>query len=109
MPTIPKPTRKSYLPERKVQERRLHPNSEFYQGRQWRRVRANYLQHYPLCAECAAQGRITPARVVDHIKPINEGGARYDFRNLQGLCDKCHNRKSGREAHRSNAKEKIEK
>jgi len=31
---------------------------------------------------------------------ITEGGARYDFRNLQGLCDKCHNKKSGREAHR---------
>ena len=100
MPTLPAPKRKSYLPKREVQGRRIHANTEFYQGRHWRRVRALYLQQHPLCAECQREGRVVAARVVDHIKPINEGGARYDFRNLQGLCDKCHNKKSGREAHK---------
>ena len=108
MPTIPKPTRKGYLPERKTQGRRIHANAEFYQGHQWRRVRKAYLMQHPLCAECAEAGRVVAARVVDHIKPIKEGGARYDFRNLQGLCDACHNRKSGREAHRNNAKKNAE-
>lgn len=41
---------------------------------------------------------------MDHITPINEGGDRYDFNNLQGLCDKCHNKKSGREAHKHERK-----
>lgn len=63
------------------------------------------MEQFPLCAECNRQGRITPARVVDHITPINEGGERYDFSNLQGLCDKCHNRKSGREAHKHEREE----
>lgn len=100
MPTIPKPKRKSYLPEREVQGRRRHANSEFYQSQAWRRVRHGYLAEHPLCAECARHGRVTAARVVDHIVPINEGGERFDHNNLQGLCDNCHNQKSGREAHK---------
>ena len=100
MPTMPKSKRKAYLPERTVQGRRIEANTPFYQSQQWRRVRRQYLEQHPLCVECQNEGRIVPARVVDHIKPINEGGARFDFNNLQGLCDKCHNKKSGREAHR---------
>lgn len=100
MPTIPKPKRKSYLPKREVQGRRRHANTGFYQSPRWRRVRHGYLAEHPLCVECEKQGRVTAARVVDHIVPINEGGAWYDYNNLQGLCDKCHNRKSGREAHK---------
>lgn len=102
MPTLPKLIRKSYLPKREVQGRRIHANTEFYQSRRWRKVRALYLQQYPLCVECQRAGRVVAARVVDHVTPINEGGARFDYRNLQGLCDKCHNKKSGREAHKKN-------
>jgi 5-methylcytosine-specific restriction endonuclease McrA len=100
MPTIPKPQRKAYLPKREVQGRRIHANTPFYQSQQWRRVRKTYLEAHPLCVECQAKGVITPATIVDHIKPINIGGARFDFNNLQGLCDSCHNKKSGREAHK---------
>lgn len=99
MPTLPKVTRKAYLPPRETQGRRLHANTAFYQSSRWRRVRAAFLSEHPLCQECSAHGRVVAARVVDHIKPINEGGLMYDYTNLQGLCDKCHNRKSGREAH----------
>lgn len=102
MPIMPKPTRMGYLPpkpEREAQGRRLHANTAFYQSQPWRRVRKRYLASHPLCAECVKQGRITAARVVDHIVPINQGGARFDSKNLQGLCDSCHNKKSGREAH----------
>lgn len=99
MPTINKPKRKAYLPPRETQGRRTHANTEFYQSSRWRRVRLSYLAAHPLCVECERQGRVTPATVVDHIKPINEGGARFDFENMQGLCARCHNRKSGREAH----------
>ena len=100
MPTLPPPKRKAYLPARTTQGRRVEANTPFYQSQQWRRVRKLYLEQHPLCVECQREGRITPARVVDHIKPINEGGARFDPTNLQGLCDKCHNKKSGREAHK---------
>ena len=105
MPTIPKPSRKAYLPQKEVQGRRREANTSFYQSQQWRRVRKLYLQSHPLCVECAAAGRVTPARVVDHIRRINDGGAPFAFANLQGLCDSCHNKKSGREAHNRNSNE----
>lgn len=106
MPILPKTRRKSYLPAREVQGRRLHANTSFYQSQQWRRVRALFLAQFPLCSDCSKRGMVVAARVVDHIVPINEGGARYDYHNLQGLCDRCHNRKSGREAHKNNADNK---
>jgi len=37
------------------------------------------------------------AVVADHIKPIKDGGERFDWVNLQGLCISCHNRKTARE------------
>ena len=33
------------------------------------------------------------------IKPIKKGGAKLDESNLQGLCHKCHNRKTYYENH----------
>lgn len=100
MPTIPKPSRRAYLPPRETQGRRLHANSAFYQSSRWRRLRQVKLNADPLCEECRRRGLVTEATVVDHIVPINEGGAALDLRNLQSLCDACHNRKSGREAHK---------
>ena len=94
MPTIPKPPRRAYLPPRETQGRRIHANSAFYQSARWRRLRTIKLNADPLCEECRRAGRITEATVVDHIVPINEGGAALD------LSDACHNRKSGREAHK---------
>ena len=35
----------------------------------WRRARAAYLAHHPLCAACQALGRVVPATVVDHVVP----------------------------------------
>ena len=37
--------------------------------------------------------------MVDHTIPVNRGGSFWDIRNHQGLKKKCHDRKSGREAH----------
>lgn len=53
----------------------------------------------PLCEECQRRGITTLAQVVDHIVPINRGGAKLDMANLQSLCHPCHNRKSGIESH----------
>ena len=72
----------------------------FYQSREWRAVRAAHLTTHPLCVACEAAGRVVPAKVVDHVKPIKEGGARFDAANLQSLCVSCHNAKSARESAR---------
>ena len=74
----------------------------FYQSRSWRAARAALLREQPLCAVCKAVGRLLPAKVVDHIVPIKDGGARFDQANLQPLCVACHNRKTARETAGSN-------
>ena len=50
-----------------------------------------------MCEECLKAGRLTPAQMVDHIVPINKGGARLDIENLQSLCNACHARKSAKD------------
>lgn len=60
----------------------------------WRRIRALVLAEEPLCRECARQGKVVPARQVDHIDGNVENMVRE---NLQPLCDSCHSRKTVRE------------
>ena len=72
----------------------------FYTSKEWRAARKHQLENNPLCAECLKHGVYTPATLVDHIKPIREGGARLDPRNLQSLCWSCHSAKSIEEGSR---------
>lgn len=67
----------------------------FYNSKAWRRLSRLQLQREPLCADCLRAGRIHPAEIADHIKPIRENGARLDMENLQSLCRACHNTKHG--------------
>lgn len=70
----------------------------FYQSKPWRSVRAMFLRGHPLCCACGSKGLLVAARVVDHVRPIKDGGARFDVSNLQSLCVSCHNRKTARES-----------
>ena len=83
--------------ERKVQEGRTQGNKTFYQSHKWRKHRKLFLQTNALCIECLKEGRSVPANVVDHKTPINKGGDKWDYDNLQPMCSSCHNKKSGRE------------
>jgi 5-methylcytosine-specific restriction enzyme A len=67
----------------------------------WRAARAVYLDSHPLCVECQRHGRLTPARVVDHVVP-HRGDQQlfWDESNWQALCDftsphDCHGKKTG--------------
>lgn len=71
----------------------------FYQSAAWRAVRAAFLRAHPLCGECTARGRNVASTVADHVVPLKDGGARFDWSNLQALCVSCHNRKTAREMH----------
>ncbi|MDR3217157.1 MAG: HNH endonuclease [Clostridiaceae bacterium] len=70
-------------------------SKKFYNSEAWRRLAKRQLRLAPLCAECMRAGRVQPAEIADHIKPIREGGARLDGENLQSLCMACHNCKHG--------------
>lgn len=56
----------------------------------WQRLRLAVLSREPFCRLCDGSGRTTAAVLVDHIKPIEDGGARLDDANLQPLCVECH-------------------
>ena len=95
MPTIKKTKHRPWKPQHKPFEGFAHHNTEFYQSREWRRLRSVKLQQDPVCELCLKEKNIiTPAKVVDHIVPINKGGAPLDLNNLQSLCYPCHSRKS---------------
>ena len=42
------------------------------------------------CVKCGKKGRLE----VDHRVPFEDGGAMYDFSNLQTLCRFCHRDKT---------------
>ena len=69
----------------------------FYQSAAWRAVRAAFLRAHPLCRLCEAHGLLVPAKVVDHIIPLKDGGPRFDWVNLDALCVSHHNAKTARE------------
>jgi 5-methylcytosine-specific restriction protein A len=54
------------------------------------------LAEEPVCRKCLEQGRTRESKVVDHIKPLSEGGS-DERTNKQGLCQPCHDAKSAAE------------
>jgi len=62
----------------------------------WLAIRKKKLQATPTCEEC----KFEKATTVDHIKPISQGGDKYDWNNLQSMCRRCHSSKSAREGSR---------
>ncbi len=72
--------------------------ARWYKSKRWRSARAWYLRHNPLCVTCEKEGRLITAKVVDHIVP-RKGDFKlfWDIENWQGLCVRCHNRKTATE------------
>ena len=68
-------------------------------GATWQKLRAYVLASEPLCRECQATGRVTPATDVDHVRPKAEGGTDA-VENLQPLCRSHHIAKTKRERRR---------
>ena len=78
-------------------KKRGTPTSRGYNYR-WQKASRLYLKRNPLCAECQAEGRVTPAEAVDHIIPHRgDYDLFWDSSNWQGLCTYHHNRKSQKE------------
>ena len=67
-------------------------------GYKWQKRRLAHLAAHPLCVMCKAEGRVTPANVVDHITP-HRGDPVLFAGPVQSLC----------KAHHDGDKQAIEK
>jgi len=76
--------------------RRGSPGDRLYTS-EWRRAAGAFLRTHQHCVACAAEGRITVARVVDHIRP-HRGDQKlfWDESNWQPLCRPCHSVKTAK-------------
>ena len=67
-----------------------------YNSARWRKARLIFLSHYLICRFCEAQGHITEARVVDHVRPHRgDLDLFWDEENWQALCKPCHDATKG--------------
>jgi len=93
--------KRPWSPEPKPQQTgRKDDHSKFYNSRAWRKDAKAFLDKHPLCAECRQEGKVTPATVSDHTKPIRLGGDPWSWENRQALCTHHHAVKSGKERHK---------
>ena len=77
-------------------------NYKLYNSYKWRQYSRKYRRANVKCSQCSRL-IVNPqckehGSVVDHIIPINQGGAIWDERNHQTLCKHpCHDKKSGKD------------
>ena len=93
MPTINKQPKKP-KPERKDTDMRAL-RQKAYQNTAWRKMRDTYLKEHPLCEDCLAKGKVTPASSIHHIRsPFSKGVVNWNlllsYDNLMSLCHECH-------------------
>jgi 5-methylcytosine-specific restriction protein A len=63
---------------------------------EWEKARKHFLAEHPFCGECDRQGRpITPANIVDHVRPHRGNQERFWNIDLwESLCKRCHDHKT---------------
>lgn len=72
-------------------------SDDLYHTFRWTRLSRAFRQSHPLCAECARNGRLKAAEVVDHIVPFPVCRDFFDESNLQSLCSDCNIAKGNRD------------
>jgi len=93
-----KPKMEGYCKCVKVKSHNIdQSNHKLYNSYKWRKFSHKLRDERILCELCLQEGRTTQCQMVDHITPINRGGSVWDKSNLQVLCNKCHNIKSGKD------------
>lgn len=59
----------------------------WYKTQRWRKFRLAHLKEEPLCRMCLRHGKMTMARVADHVEPHRGNPSLFwDGKNLQSLC-----------------------
>lgn len=99
MPTIPyiRDLRNQVPRKKKSLTLNQSVSKEVYNHKTWKKLRNSYIAEHPLCENCLAEGRVTPAEEVHHIIPFLSGSTyqeqldlAYDVSNLMSVCGKCH-------------------
>jgi hypothetical protein len=66
-----------------------------YNTARWQKLRHRKLAVEPVCHPCWLRGEVILAKAVDHIVPINSGGAPFPpLDGLMSMCERCHNEKT---------------
>jgi 5-methylcytosine-specific restriction endonuclease McrA len=65
----------------------------------WAKVSKYVRTNEPVCRHC----KNALATMVDHIKPLKQGGDRLALNNLQPLCHSCHATKTAKETQQQRA------
>ena len=91
--------KKIELPKRRSKKEYGKGHQDFLNSPSWRRKSKWCLKREPLCRECKKKGRLTASTCTDHIIPPSKDGSKWDDRNLQCLCHKCHGIKTAGEVH----------
>ena len=63
----------------------------WYKTARWRNLRLRQLQQHPLCRMCMDEGKVTPAKVCDHIEPHRGDPVLFWSGPFQSLCIQHHN------------------
>jgi 5-methylcytosine-specific restriction protein A len=66
-------------------------SSPLYSKERWRRIARAQLNKEPFCRACLAEGKVTPARIADHIVAWKGDVMSFWQSPLQSLCLSCHN------------------
>ena len=65
--------------------------------KRWEKFRVRYLHEHPLCVDCLAKHRMTPASEVHHIRKLRDyPQLKYTESNLMALCHECHSKRTAR-------------
>lgn len=71
-----------------------------YASKRWAGLRRTVLAEQPWCdcgIDCCPEGCTRMSEDVDHIIPVEDGGAPFDRSNVHGLAHSCHGRKTAQE------------
>lgn len=71
------------------ERRRERKKSEMDYGKNWQKIRAEYLKVNPICQDC----KQAIATEVHHKRALRHGGT-HDWSNLKALCKGCHSRRT---------------
>lgn len=97
-----------YVPQLTYEEK-LH--DAFSSSKQWRKLRRLFLQEFPLCGQTdeeAYEGKADSCggsashchHIIDRVEAPHLA---LDWKNLQSLCDVCHNRHTAKQKHAKRA------